>query len=230
MTTTATPADDQAEKLLDPAHHNETLRNVLAYANQRNNALKGVASWGHKMLPIEIAECRKMMALRTPCSGWKNSVAMFFLENVNWHLHPEVVQLFREYVESGLIEVNGLLQCGEVSVNAGLEPNNFVHPLEFAILRTNVESFRLFLEAGSDPTLVPSRDWLLTINTRNDGTPLMDIYEVIAAKSPRMDLVPIFSAIVTESVMQRRIDAEVGDPGLAPAVPGEINRRAARVM
>lgn len=217
------PISDEclAQKLTEPAHHSEELRNVFVYANQRENENAGIAGWGHKFLRISIAECSKMMQLGTPCAGpngfIENGVAVKFLERRDWARHPEVASLFREYVAAGAIDVNGLLPSSGVVVilksgkalaaGIGAPSNQEVLPLELAIANGNVDAFKLFLEAGADPGLVPSRDWLNTENTRNNGIPLKDIFEVITAKVTSPALGPVMAAIVTEVMMNRRIQA-----------------------
>ncbi|MEJ6002558.1 hypothetical protein [Paucibacter soli] len=218
------------EAAADPiADHSYSLGNVFINANQRDGTNAELAEWARKFLPSELEVCRAMIASRTPCTLFENGVAMKFLERHDWARHPEIVELFRDYVAAGMLDVDGPLRNGNVFTGVGTPPNNLVLPLEFAIINDNLDAFRVFLEAGADLAKIPSRDWTQTSNTRakSDGTPPADIYEVITAKVRNPALGPLMASVVTEVLMRKRIDATL-DGHEMPAGPRA--RRAGRVL
>ena len=205
-------------------HHSEALGNVFLYAVHSRKAPGQLGVLAKSNQTQALAACRAMMASKTPCSQFPNSVATKFLERRDWARHPEMVELFHEYVAAGMIDLDGLMPYGDAANVPGGDKNNMALPLELCVLLVNPDGLQVFLDAGADRTKVPSRDWSVTSNTRKldgGGSP-GDICEFITAKVPDPAMGPLMEAIVVEVTLNKRIGASV-----IPSTPTRQLRRSA---
>lgn len=89
----------------------------------------------------------KRAADRRLGAGGINSVAERFLSHKGWLRCLLMRDLFHDYVDAGLIDTQKLKTVTQ----------HVCSPLEWAVLFSNADAFRCYLEAGSDPGAVPTR-------------------------------------------------------------------------
>lgn len=202
-------------RLVTPEQHRDDLVNSLIFAARAEAAPTDDARRVAKMnLAYSRRQCELAMEQGVGCGSSAGSVLIQFLRRQDWARQETGRELWAQYLDCELIDPNQMVSFQD-AVDVG--NSGLLHPLEAAVINGNLDSLRALMESGADESLVPTRDWRLTQNTRSkDGSVIGDIHGFIWAKTPNPALGPLMSAIVTEASMNRSINAGQAAPAEAP--------------
>lgn len=204
-------------RLVTPEQHRDDLVNSFILAARAEEGSTDDARRVAKMnLTYSLRQCELAMEQGVGCGKSPGSVLIQFLRRQDWSRQETGKQLWAQYVERGLIDPNEMVSFQDaVVVDVG--SSGLLHPLEAAVINGNLDSLRALMESGADESLVPTRDWSLSQNTRSKhGSVIEEIHGFIWAKTPNPALGPLMSAIVTEASMNRSINAGQVAPAEAP--------------
>ena len=209
-------AEAQRIRRVTPEHHHDDLVNSFIFAAR---AEEGSTEDERRVAKMNLAhalrQCGLAMEQGVGCGSSAGSVLDQFLRRQDWARQETGRELWAQYLKCGLIDPNQMVPFQDaVVVDVG--SSGLLHPLEAAIINGNLDSLRALMESGADESLVPTRDWSLSQNTRSkDGSVIEDIHDFIWAKTPNLALGPLMSAIVAEAAMNRSINAGQAAPAAA---------------
>lgn len=178
-------------------------------------------------LQASLRMCRDAISKAVGCSGNDNSVVTSFIRAKEWGQLPEVQALWQEYLAAGLVLVDNPITVDDATDGA-LERVTLARstalPLEVAIVCGNVDAVRALLDAGADPTKVPSSPSMQPTGAdrvrgalgAGDGVWITDLLSFIAAKAPG-GVTETLLALASEALMRRKIDASTPSVMDAPA-------------
>lgn len=177
-------SDDDLTQRLGPQHsHGATLTKAVQGDPRQDRS------------GMSLARCRLYIFEKTPALPTPLSV---FSSNKGWYQHQVLRDLFREYVESGLIE---------------MAPSDTTKgpALEHAIAAGSIDTVKALLEMGADERVIPSPANWIHLDVSDDGEDFVpapemkDVYEFIHSVHGDKEVGAQMTALLREHAMNRRI-------------------------
>lgn len=179
--------------------HWRALDRALQLAVLEGDRVRGDPRWRASMIV-----CRRSLDRRIGVGGAGNGVADRFLSHRGWRRCLAMRDLFLDYVEAGLVNGQTLTTVTQHACST----------LEWAVLFSNVDAFRCYLDAGADPAVVPTQ------GLKDSGSAFSFDFNTMASLDDLIQQVPASPQVMLEmqaALTQWRMDRHLDLPGPSPA-------------